>query len=101
MKTTTTEYKQLDILKGQEKDLRLDLQDNIKKQKILIIEIYKKESGFDIGDKVRLSKGRVGLISNIVVIYSTAEPIVQLYKTDGIIGKRTTRVWCSDDIQKF
>jgi len=93
--------KQLELLRSEESELKHKLAENKTKQNVLIIEIYKKESGLNVGDKVEINKGRTGVIDRFNVNNGTAEPVVRLFKKDGTPGNREARVWQFDKLTKL
>lgn len=89
----------LQELKLLEQDLRNKLSDNLDEQRKINEEDWCLEYGVRIGDTVVFETGRDNtLIKGILTgfIYSQSKinyPMVTLFKKDGKIGTRSTRVW--------
>lgn len=88
----------LKYLQDNEKLLTVQLSENRTEQREIRKQIWIKETGLDIGSEVNLIGDRKGVIIKIEVRYSTVRPIVNLYKKDGKLGKRETRVWSIKEI---
>ena len=90
----------LKLFRIDEKKLREQLGNNLKEQRHLRQAIWVRDNQMDIGDDVNIG-GKKGQISKLDAKYSSVQPIVTLYKKDGTLGKRETRVWSSDKMKKL
>ena len=90
----------LEQLEQQEIELNNLLSENRGKQKELNAIAFIEKHGFNIGDKVEFSSGKnkkTGVISRLEFFgVRTAYYIINLFNSDGRIGKREQRIWNSE-----
>lgn len=84
----------------QEKELNLQLQENKRSQREIYTKEFIEKHGFDIGDTIEWKEYngiKKGVVSSFT--YSENKPwnvIVNLFKKDGSVGERQSRIWMSD-----
>ncbi len=93
-------------LKAKESQLETELDDIRRKIRDVSISSLKSKLGISVGDKIEFMQGRnkiEGVVSDFIVSWNSVYPIVTLYKKDGTLGLRKTRIWYSeqDSIRKI
>jgi len=91
--------KTLEQLNAEETQLEARLREVRKEIVELKINDLKLKLGVSIGDKIQFTQGRntvIGVLTSFENYYSSIYPIVTLYKKDGTLGLRTTRIWQSE-----
>ena len=84
----------------QEKELNLQLQENKRNQREIYTKEFVEKYGFDINDTIEWKEYngiKKGVVSNFKYIENKpCNVIVNLFKKDGSVGDRQTRIWMSD-----
>ena len=74
------------------KTIKSQLSNAGEKRNEILIDLYKLQTGFKVGDKVQYKDGRkivTGEITSFKVQYNSATCVVTLHKSDGTLGLRT------------
>jgi hypothetical protein len=87
--------KTLDELKKEEIVLMVELKSNRTQQTEIIKNNFLSILGIPIGAEVEYmerDQRKIGILSSIEVSYGTCYPMVRLYRKDGSLGSRETRL---------
>lgn len=92
--------KTIEQLIAEEKQFEAQLREIRKEIVELKINDLKFKLGVSVGDKIQFTQGRniiiIGVLTSFENSYGSIYPIVTLYKKDGTLGLRTTRIWQSE-----
>jgi len=92
----------LEDYEARAKSLRDSLHETETHIRFLRKQLWHKEKGINVGDIVSFLNGKEearGMLHRLELSGSFVYPIVKLYKKDGAIGQRETRVWKSETLK--